>query len=437
MTDSERAEAYEDIYGRPPPHVARSKERLLALEREVKRLPESEREALTRALRKHPLLFTNCPHTKMFLEQNEGEFDAVAAAQRLAKYWKSRRTFFGDETCYTPGTFPVPVLGDYQRYYARNFAILNDTDADEMARDDARRAISIINDRKVEALDTYLRRIRELFDPEDSDDELTDEDHLEIEALAMALESPYELKLQFLHVENMMEQNAAPRMVRYFETGLRLFGRSFQNRRVVTLEDTEDCSVLFNAGMVRIMPSEDEFGRSVLVLGKVIAEEGEETRNHQVTEERFLQLGINEDHSAKVIWYMLHAAMERKTCRQNGIVFLADMREFNRQYFAKFSAHFQAGQDVVDCVPVKIRATHCLLRHNHPLWRVLLQALCSYFTVTLKRRVVVHARAQEDNIEKLGTTYGIKSDNLPVDAGGTVDADYFVRWLEDRGAAGA
>uniref|UniRef100_A0A7S4MWL4 CRAL-TRIO domain-containing protein n=1 Tax=Odontella aurita TaxID=265563 RepID=A0A7S4MWL4_9STRA len=128
--------------------------------------------------------------------------------------------------------------------------------------------------------------------------------------------------------------------------------------------------------------------------------------------------------------------MERDLCLQNGVVLLADKRNITPQYFTKFGALFQVVVDVEDCMPIKIRARHMLLGHNPPIVHVAIQTFLSFFNLATKKRIVVHARALEDNLEELSTKYGIKADILPVDLGGTVDSEYFIDWLEERRAAG-
>uniref|UniRef100_A0A7S4MXM3 CRAL-TRIO domain-containing protein n=1 Tax=Odontella aurita TaxID=265563 RepID=A0A7S4MXM3_9STRA len=234
----------------------------------------------------------------------------------------------------------------------------------------------------------------------------------------------------------MREDRASQRMLSYFETGLRLFGHSFYDKRTVTLNDLEDCSAILDSRLVRLMPFEDDLGRPVIVLRKV-ADEGDEYTTKDLTVERIRQLGLNRNHFAKVHWYIVHAAMERGCCLQNGVVLFCDMRNTTPQHIRKVGPVIaQATADVESCVPLKIRARHIILEHNHLLVRVAIQALFSFFTLAAEKRFVLHARALEDNHQELNKRYGINVNILPADVGGTVDAEYFAHWLEERRAAG-
>uniref|UniRef100_A0A7S4J4Z7 Uncharacterized protein n=1 Tax=Odontella aurita TaxID=265563 RepID=A0A7S4J4Z7_9STRA len=210
----------------------------------------------------------------------------------------------------------------------------------------------------------------------------------------------------------MREDRASQRMLSYFETGLRLFGHSFYEKRTVTLEDLEDCSAILDSRLVRLMPFEDDLGRPVIVLRKV-ADEGDEYTTYDLTQEKISQLGLNRNHFAKAHWYILHAAMERDCCLQNGIVFLVDLRNITPQHILKVGPVIAgASADVDCCLPLKIRARHIILGHNHSLARVAIQALLSFATLAVEERSVLHARALEDNLEELGIRLAARSSEL-------------------------
>lgn len=113
-----------------------------------------------------------------------------------------------------------------------------------------------------------------------------------------------------------------------------------------------------------------------------------------------------------------------------------DLNGVTRRYLSNFKARSQAVANVGDCLPVKIRASHCFVGHYHSWWHNIFGAISSIISLSTKRRFIVHAGTAEENLDALGRKFGIRPDNLPADIGGTVGPEYFVHWLEDRKAAG-
>ena len=149
-------------------------------------------------------------------------------------------------------------------------------------------------------------------------------------------------QLMFLHCDNFNAQNAAARMAAYWNTKVQVFGHDRAFRRL-SLDDLEqdDLHALHRGG-IQILPTRDDAGRAILVSDRSRYEHRPTLRTSMV----------------RVLWYMLHAALEDESVQRNGIIYVdghpttEELEHYDRKLDAIFLRQMR------EALPVRVVGVH-------------------------------------------------------------------------------
>lgn len=423
LTPLERNLIYTRIYGRQPPEVEWMEERMHQLERAIWRLPKEEKAALLRVLRKNPLLFAVSSQTKICLCAID--FDAHRAARRLAHYWTKREQLLGEDGAFREGDMPAAGREDYSKFYARSEAVVDDPDADDVERDIAQEFIRCVNRNFVAQVDHCVTEVLR-----NNSKELLiwlEECNLVKNALSPSLTigGSDELKMLFVRCQGFNEVQAAGQLLQYWSKKCMLFDSNFEND-VATHKDLWECQEVLELGFIRIMPGTDKYGRVVIVFTMKILAEVLDDLSDEDGEEKIM----------KVIWYVLSAALERKNCQRNGIIFLANLREGSTDLLRRFKLRAACRDILLRCMPIQVKAFHFFFPPSQTWWQSVIYSIFKHSEPLYKKHAVIHAGASEEVELSSLAECGIFPPELPEELGGEVPLEYYRKWLEDRKSKG-
>jgi hypothetical protein len=205
---------------------------------------------------------------------------------------------------------------------------------------------------------------------------------------------------------------AAKRLVEYWEKRLELFGpeKAFLPLHLdkALREDTYPMSLEY----IRLLPVKaDPSGRSVIIVDPSKQEGSKYARESMV----------------RVVWYMIHAALEDEETQKKGIVVIANPKN------AKFSQFDQKQDSMIvaslkGILPMRLSEIHIC---NPPyFFRILFPIVKIFLGERLRKRVNVHSGSDEKMLDRLDK-FGLKREDLPSDLGGQIVLDHD-GWLEDR-----
>jgi hypothetical protein len=129
----------------------------------------------------------------------------------------------------------------------------------------------------------------------------------------------------------------------------------------------------------------------------------------------------------RVVWYMIHAALEDEETQKKGIVVIANPKN------AKFSQFDQKQDSMIvaslkGILPMRLSEIHIC---NPPyFFRILFPIVKIFVGERLRKRVNVHSGSDEKVLDRLDK-FGLKREDLPSDLGGQIVLDHD-GWLEDR-----
>lgn len=396
--DEDSAQVHTDIYGRKPPDVVRREERMTALEREIHRLPSKQRTALDKVRRMNSVAYEASSHTRLLIETEP--FDPTDAALRLARYWERRSDLFGDRA-FSEDTFSQPDYADYTNYYRKCTRVLDDPDADDDTKELSRVFVDCVQRVKVKSLD------RVVDGAADGDKKAL------VEAQSRGAGNTKEHKLLFLEREDFIETRAAERMMKYWEMKLSLFGPNKFHQditfRDIEFGEEEKC-------FARLMPGTDEHQRTLVAIFVNALEED----------------GWTVENVGRFYWCIIHAALERQSCRDNGLVIMLNYKSGSKHLSERIGPvrHFCRSM-LFDCIPVKLRASHVFFESSS-WWQWLFASIFATVGSAVQKRAMIHVGTDYENRRELKERFGIPPENVPQEIGGDFLFESWESWLEER-----
>lgn len=398
----EAVRVHTDVFGSRPPEEREIDERTNAVERELSKLPEEEKRAALRALRQNPLLFISSPHIQLIL--TDDGFDVQLATRRVADYWRKREAFFG-EKAFSAGVFAPPSYNHYLRFYSKSMIDMIDPEKDEVSRELAMKYILSVNQTKIDAMDRIV-------DVTSQDDK---EFLLDAQRQSPDLAQSKEHKLLFLWSEDFIEFNAAQRMMRYWRARYDSFGTEIAHRKIA-LSDLEDDIFHLKLGVMQLMPGTDLYGRPILVYSP-----------SPLWEENWTEQRLK-----RVVWYVVHAAMEETSCQRNGAVVLMNYKSVTRELSKSIASFRDICRDITFLfAPIKVRSTHVNFGPANWWQTALVKGAYSVVSKMALSRSVIHVGTDEDFITEM-ESFGISANQVPVEMGGNFGTNTWAQWVDER-----
>mmetsp|Transcript_22269 Transcript_22269/g.53941 ORF Transcript_22269/g.53941 Transcript_22269/m.53941 type:complete len:487 (-) Transcript_22269:266-1726(-) len=220
-------------------------------------------------------------------------------------------------------------------------------------------------------------------------------------------------KKAFLHAESYVVKAAADRMVAYWEARADLFGEegmlcAMDKSGALKGED----SVALDQGMLQLLPVKDLDSRGLLFY---------DPSRHDP------KLGYSNESMLRVIWYILHVAMEDPLTKENGFVLIVYPKkctpeQINRDIIAKGTAI------VGSLMPLPWRGFHiCHPCSSYNKYFPLVKMLAP---TSIKDNIAVHFGTDEHVLQRMAS-YSLPADRLPTEVSGRVELDY-KKWVADR-----
>lgn len=131
---------------------------------------------------------------------------------------------------------------------------------------------------------------------------------------------------------------------------------------------------------------------------------------------------------SRVMWYVLHEALEDETTQRKGIVIVAYPQH------AKFSQLDRTlmrnvTSSIRGCIPVRLSAIH--LCHPPSFFQLVFPIIKFFLGERLRQRINVHGGSHEHVLNRLEQKFGLTRDKLPTEIGGEVVLDHDA-WLDQR-----
>lgn len=220
-------------------------------------------------------------------------------------------------------------------------------------------------------------------------------------------------KKAFLHTESYVVKAAADRMVAYWEARADLFGEegmlcAMDKSGALKGED----SVALDQGMLQLLPVKDLNGRGLIFY---------DPSRHDP------KLGYSNESMLRVIWYIMHVAMEDPLTQENGFVLIVYPKkctpeQINRDIIAKGTAI------VGSVMPLPWRGFHiCHPCSSYNKYFPLVKMLSP---TSIKDNIAVHFGTDEHVLQCMAS-YSLPADRLPTELSGRVQLDY-KKWVADR-----
>lgn len=220
-----------------------------------------------------------------------------------------------------------------------------------------------------------------------------------------------EHRLLFLRAEYFNAKHAAVVLIRYWNERIALFGKDKAFLPLTISGALRDDEVGLGMGFILLSPERDSSGRAIIIVDQSKLERKNYTRNMML----------------RVVWYIIHAALEDETIQCKGIVMLctprnAEFDQFDRKLESKITHSLR------ETLPVIWKGLHIC---HAPGFYELVAPNAKYL---LGRRMRARTRWHRGSFRSvLGTLaeYGINSTAIPTDIGGDWDVDGS-KWLEER-----
>jgi hypothetical protein len=223
-------------------------------------------------------------------------------------------------------------------------------------------------------------------------------------------------KLMFLRCEILNVKLAAKRIVKYWEKRVELFGDSKAFLPLVLGDDGpfKDDSEGLKIGFIRCTNTYDAAGRPILF--------GDPSR-------------LPMDHSSydpkslvRSLWYYMHSVLEDETAQRKGTVIIMFPKSVKFAQFNRKLAQMNA-ESIKGCIPIRLSALH--ICHPPLIFDVIFPIVKVLMGAQLRKKIKVNSGSTTKVIEKLESQFGIPSENLPIEMGGSLELNH-EKWLEDR-----
>lgn len=223
-----------------------------------------------------------------------------------------------------------------------------------------------------------------------------------------------EHRLLFLRAEGFNAKRAADLLIEYWSERITLFGEDKAFLPLTLSGALRDDEVGLSMGFIILSPERDISGRAIVIVDQSKLERKNYTRNMML----------------RVVWYVIHAAVEDEEIQRKGIVMLCTPRnaqfdQFDRKLESKVTHSLR---DALPVIWVGLHFCHA------PAFYELIAPNAKYILGRkMRARTRWHSGSFRSVLETLAE-YGINPTSIPSEYGGEWNVDG--KWLEERRAKG-
>jgi CRAL/TRIO domain len=208
-----------------------------------------------------------------------------------------------------------------------------------------------------------------------------------------------QFKLKFLRCECFNEKLAAKRYVKYWENRVHIFGPIKAFQRLCLDEALRDDTVALNMGLATLTLTKDESGRNIIYADPTKQDIGAYTTESM----------------ARVIWYVLHAALEDETTQKKGVIIVVDLRIVKLSLFDRELVRILAGS-VQGCIPVRLSGLHGTSPPR--IFGVIFPFIKALLGERIGKRIRIHSSHNLEHVQEGLAKYGMPLEVIPTQLGG-------------------
>jgi CRAL/TRIO domain len=221
-----------------------------------------------------------------------------------------------------------------------------------------------------------------------------------------------QFKLKFLRCECFNEKLAAKRYAKYWEKRVEVFGPIKAFQRLSLDEALSDDTLARETGLVALTLTKDESGRNILFADP--------------TKQR---IGAYSTASmARVIWYMLHAALEDEMSQKRGVIVLVDLRIIKLSFLDTELVRILAAS-VQGCIPIRLSGLHGTSPPR--IFGVMFPVIKKLLGERLGKRIRIHSSHKLEEVQAGLANYGMPLKVIPTQLGGGAEVCH-ESWLKQQ-----
>lgn len=226
-------------------------------------------------------------------------------------------------------------------------------------------------------------------------------------------------KLKHLRCECFRVEDAAKRIVNYWNKRVELFGEKAFQPMTQSMACSNDAHALQINYVMPVVNSKtgdiikDDAGRGILYIDP-----------SRLTNQEYDRTSMT-----RAFWYTMHALLEDDEVQKKGIIIIA-----HPKHASKTSIDRKLSKNNITsmrgCLPVRVGAIHCC--HPPFFFEIIFGVMKIFLGERLRKRVKIHSGSDEKVLQTLEETYGIVKGKIPDSIqGGGFTLDY-PGWLELR-----
>lgn len=197
---------------------------------------------------------------------------------------------------------------------------------------------------------------------------------------------------------------------------MEIFGPEKAFQPLTLSEALSEDDGVFDLGVMTLPGSKDPSGRSLIYYDPANLDKTKYTTNAMV----------------RTFWYVLHAALEHEETQKHGLIVLVDpgrarFSQFDRSIGKLFMASMSGA------LPIRVAAIHIV--HPPSFINLILPLVKLFMPERMRKRIRFHNGSEEVVLANLKEKFGLSSETLPKQVGGSLTLDHKA-WLNQRRESG-
>jgi hypothetical protein len=227
-------------------------------------------------------------------------------------------------------------------------------------------------------------------------------------------------KLMFLRCEVFNCEKAAKRIVKYWTMRLKLFGdsKAFQPLVLGDGGPFEKDGESLKIGFFRGTNTRDSAGRPIMF--------GDPSRLP------IDQTAYKNESIIRATWYVANEVLKDETAQRKGVVVVIFPKNVKFGQFNRKLAQMLA-ESIKGCLPIRLSAMHFC--HLPKIFDLIFPIVKVLMGPNLRKKVKVNSGSEAMVLEKFQNQFGIESEKLPTEIGGSLVLNH-EKWLAERLADG-
>ena len=134
----------------------------------------------------------------------------------------------------------------------------------------------------------------------------------------------------------------------------------------------------------------------------------------------------------KSLWYVLHSILQNnetaETAQRKGVILIMYVKHYKLAAVNRKVSQ-ACTEALKGVIPIRISAIHVC--HTPRIFELIYAVYKLFMGADLRKKVQIHNGSEEMVLKKLNDKFGISSDKVPTEMGGTYKLDY-LEWFDER-----